>query len=79
MCETDTEALCRREANKLTIKQKRLCETDGDTLAKKQKRMCETENEALCRREANKLTMKQNVCVKLKLKLKHCVEERQIN
>ena len=29
MRETETEALCRREANKLTMEQKRMCETEA--------------------------------------------------
>ena len=42
--ETDNEALCRREANKLAMKQKRLCETNDETL---------------CRRESDRLAKKQ--------------------
>ena len=69
MCETDIEALCRREGNKLNMKFVRLCETDSEALYRREAnrlnmkfvRLSESEDMAKMRKEMNKIQKQRHV------------------
>ncbi len=66
MCETENEALRRKQTNKLSMKTVLMCETENETLRRKQTiklamkrvRMCETVSKALIRKEIDNLSKK---------------------